>query len=426
MEGTSIMKVHRIIALAGLTASAHAGTPAEAPAVAPPEPEPWIKPTLDIRARYEYGDTGNLQSSRAFTTRERVGLMTREMYGFSALVEGEFTQAIIDDYAVNLNQPGVTPFNPGQTFIADPETNELNRAWIQWKGYDTTIKAGRQRIILDNANFVGNVGWRQNEQTYDGISLSNQSIDDLTLFYSYLNRANRIFGSDAVGPLRSFAGDIHLLNAKYDGIENTALTAYAYLMDFDETAANGGYISNNTYGGIASTKLGDWNFRAEAAYQTEADSTPAFVDDSNFLHFNIDYTGLESHTFGIGWAYLDQDFVQPLSTAHAFNGFADVFLGRQIGTAVNPGLNDVYLVHKWKTPFWGINFAQWFHYFGDNDTEFDFGWEYDAVLSKKFNENFTAIAKFAFYDSPGPTGKVVNTAPLFDTTRISVELNYSF
>ena len=38
--------------------------------------------------------------------------------------------------------------------------------------YTTTnnqLKYGRQRLILDNARFIGNVGWRQNEQTYDGV-----------------------------------------------------------------------------------------------------------------------------------------------------------------------------------------------------------------------------------------------------------------
>lgn len=420
------MKAYPLLALS-ITSLLPAGTPAEEPIVAP-EPEPWIKPTLDIRARYEYGseNTNTIDSSNAFTTRERVGLITREWYGFSAMVEGEFTQAINDGYAVNLNQPSVTPFNPGQTFIADPETNELNRAWIQWKGYDTTLKGGRQRIILDNAAFVGNVGWRQNEQTYDGASLTGTWIDDLTLFYNYSNRANRIFGSDAQGALRSFAGDVHLFNARYEGIKNTTLTGYAYLMDFDQTAANAGYISNNTYGGIISTKLDNWTFRAEAAYQTDADSSPVGVDDAGYMHFNLGYTAFGCHTLGIGWEYLDEDFVTPLATVHAFNGFADVFIGRRIGLGYNPGLNDVYLSHKWKTPFWGIQFAQFFHFFGDNDTEFDFGWEYDLVLSKKFNENFTAITKLAYYDSPGPTGKAINYAPAFDTTRFSVELNYKF
>ena len=423
------MKVYPFLALAVTATAAHAGSPEIAPVLDPaPESEPWVTPTLDIRARYEYGSVDNpfLESSTAFTVRERVGLKTAEWFGFSAFVEGEFLQAIDDNYAVNGNQPNVTPFNPGHTFIADPETNELNRAWIQWKGFDTTIKGGRQRIILDNSAFIGNVGWRQDEQTFDAIGISNQSIEDLTLYYAYMNRANRIFGSDAFGALRHFAGDIHLFNIRYDGISNTSLTGYAYLMDFDETAANRGYISNDTFGAIASTKLDAWSFRAEAAYQTDTDSSPAFVDDSTYLHLNADYSFAGCHSVGIGWEYLDEDFVTPLATVHAFNGFADVFIGNRIGLAYNPGLNDVYLSHKWKTPFWGINFAQFFHVFGDNDTAFDFGWEYDAVLSKKFNDNFTAIAKFAYYDAAGPTGKLVNYAPLFDTTRVSVELNYTF
>ncbi len=418
------MKHHHLIALA--TAAAHsalAGTPAPETAP-PPEDEPWIKPTLNIRARFEYGDIDapGIRSATAFTVRERVGLMTAEWYGLSAFVEGEFTQAVDDSYD---SGPGAStsPNDPTRVGIFDPESNELNRAWIQWKGFDTTVKGGRQRIKLDNDAFVGNVGWRQNEQTYDAAMISNTSIDGLTLFYAYANRANRIFGSDATGALRSFAGDIHLFNARYDGIENLSLTGYAYLMDFDETAANAGYISNNTFGGIASYKWGDFTLRAEAAYQTDADSTPIGVDDSYYAHLNGNYQW-NCHNFGIGWEYLDHDFVTPLATVHAFNGFADVFIGRRIGLVSNPGLNDLYFSHKWKTPFWGINFAQFFHFFGDNDTDFGYGWEYDAVLAKKFNENFTAIAKFAYFDQDGAfAGPIANPA---DTTRFSLELNYTF
>lgn len=418
-----------LLALAAVTPVTQAGTPPPSPEIASAEEAPWITPTLDIRARYEYGDVNapGIQSATAFTTRERVGLITKEWYGFTAFIEGEFTQSIDDSYdgAPGGLGNGVTPNNPTRTLIADPETNELNQAWLQWKGYDTTIKAGRQRIIFDNAAMIGNVGWRQNEQTYDGIYLSNQSIDGLTLTYAYANRANRIFGSDAIGPLRSFAGDIHLFNASYSGIENTKLTGYAYLLDFDETAANGGYISGNTFGLIAETKLADFNFRGEFAYQTDADSTPTRKDDSMYAHLNGSYT-ISGHTIGLGWEYLDADFVTPLATVHAYNGFADVFINQRLGLVNNPGLNDVYLSHSTKLPFWDLKFSQFFHVFGDNNTGFDYGWEYDAVLAKKFNDNFTAIAKYALYDAEGPrAGSIANPAP-FDTTRVTVELNYKF
>lgn len=425
------MKYTFLLALTAAS-SVHAGAPDSASPVTEPAAEAWIKPTLDIRARFEYGDydAPGTTSASAFTLRERVGLVTRDWYGLSVMVEGEFLQAIGDAY-----DSAPTPFatqttspNPAKptTQINDPETNELNQAYLQYKGFDTILKAGRQRIVLNNAAFVGNVGWRQNEQTYDALSITNQSIEDLTLFYAYANRANRIFGSDATGPLRSFAGDIHLFNAGYTGIGDLSLTGYAYLMDFDETAANAGYISNNTYGVIATQPIGPVTLYGELAYQTDSSSSPASKpDESYYAHLTAAYKA-GSHTFTLGYEYLDADFVTPLATVHAFNGFADAFIGNRLGLARNPGLADIYLTHATPLPFWGINFNQTLHLFGDNNSDFDYGWEYDAVLAKKFNENFLAIAKFAYYDAAGPTaGSMANIAP-FDTTRFSVELNYHF
>jgi hypothetical protein len=421
------MKHHLLpIAFASIVHS-HAGTPVEEPAVPPPAPEPWIKPILDIRARFEYGnvDAPLLDSATAFTTRERVGLVTTDWYGFSALVEGEFTQAIDDNYD---SGPGgsTSPDNPGDTQINDPENNELNQLYLQYKGFDTMVRAGRQRIILDNAAFVGNVGWRQNEQTFDGVSITNTSIEDLTLFYSYINRANRIFGSDAVGALRSFAGDVNLFNASYTGFGDAAFTAYAYLMDFDETAANAGYISNNTYGGIATAPFGPVTLYGEFAFQTDTSSSPAFKPDlAGYTHLKAS-TKQWNTDFTLGWEYLDADFVTPLATVHAYNGFGDTLIAPRIGLIRNPGISDIYISHT--TPiFWGMKFSQFFHILGDNNSDFDYGWEYDAVLAKKFNDNFLAIAKFAYFDSDGAATApgAVNPAP-FDTTRFSIELNYTF
>ena len=63
--------------------------------------------------------------------------------------------------------------------VADPTGTDVNQALILYRGIDSTlIRAGRQRINLDNQRFVGAVGWRQNDQTYDGISLSNTSLPE--------------------------------------------------------------------------------------------------------------------------------------------------------------------------------------------------------------------------------------------------------
>ena len=52
--------------------------------------------------------------------------------------------------------------------VPDPRGTELNRFQItntSLPGTRTTL--GRQRIVLDDSRFVGNVGFRQNEQTFD-------------------------------------------------------------------------------------------------------------------------------------------------------------------------------------------------------------------------------------------------------------------
>ncbi len=422
MNGKRILRLMLL-----LSGPLHAG-PAESPAPQDTTSDPWLRPTLDLRVRLEYGDIDSpaLRSSTAFTFRERIGLVTRDWNGFSALVEGEFTQAAIDHYDAG---PGaaVSPDDPTRTPILDPENNELNQAYLQYEGFDTTVRAGRQRIILDNAAFVGNVGWRQNEQTFDALSISNSSIEDLALFYAYANRANRIFGSDATGALRSFAGDIHLLHAACKRFGEATLTGYAYFMDFDETAANAGYISNNTYGLSATAPAGPVDLYGEVACQTDTGSSPAMKpDEAWYAHFNAVHKS-GGHTFTLGYEYLDADFVTPLATVHAFNGYADAFISNRIGLVRNPGIADLYLAHSTPLPFWEIQFTQVFHLLGDNNSDFDCGWEYDAVLVKAFNENFKAIAKFACYDSDGPSGNSLapNIAP-FDTTRISVELDYVF
>ena len=224
----------------------YAGTPEVVPA---PEPAKyWITPTIDIRTRYEFADLDGFDPSNAWTFRERLGLKTMSWNGFSAMIEGEFSQAAVDHY--NGGAPGATPFDPTKSLIADPETNELNQAFLQYDGFDTIARIGRQRIIYDNAAFIGNSGWRENEQTFDAISLSNKSIPGLTLNYAYIDQVNRVFGSDANAPLVpgftnvcDIGSSVHLFNASYTGFEGLTLGAYAYIMNFE----NVGAWDNNTF-----------------------------------------------------------------------------------------------------------------------------------------------------------------------------------
>ena len=372
----------------------------------PSKEEAWITPAIDIRARYEFGDVDGFDVSHVLTTRERLGLKTTTLNGFSAFVEGEFSQALIDDY--NGGAAGADPSVAGNTVIADPETNELNQAYLQYSGYETTIKFGRQRLIYNNAAFIGNVGWRQNEQTYDAVSLVNTSIDKLNLNYAFIDQVNRIFGSEAMGIAQNVDSEIHLFNASYAGIEGVTLGSYIYLMGFDQPHG----WDNNTFGISAKGVLGGVDLYAELALQEDAG--PLNNDDAMYFHLTAGKTfGSQSVTLGL--EHLDGGFQTPLATVHAFNGFADAFIGQRIAGTHN-GITDLYLSHTFPI-FYGMKWTNVAHAFGDDSMSTGLGWEIDSVWVKKFSDQFTAIAKLAHFQTEDS---------LPTTTRFSLELNYSF
>lgn len=402
-----------------LTASVFAGT----------EPDAWLTPSWQIRGRYEHAsvDAPGLRSADALTFRERIGLKAEGAFGLSAFVEGEFTQAAIDHFDASAGS-ATSPDHPDRTAINDPENAELNQLWVQWAGDENEAKAGRQRIILDNGAIIGNSGWRQNEQTYDAVVLQNRSIDDLTLFYSFVNRVNRIFGEQADGIQEHLSGNVHLLNARYEGLPETVITGYVYLMDFGDT---GSVYSNDTAGVSGKHTLSPadgWTviLSGEGAWQTDGGNGPIEYDAWYGHAAGSVKHGIHSVT--MGYEHLGSgngtSFRTPLATAHAFNGFADALVPARIAGTPG-GLGDLYLGYDVKMP-WKLDGQVALHWMGQDDLGFDYGKEVDFVLSRKFDHGLHAILKLAFFESDGPqAGGIANPAP-FDTTRCSIELNHAF
>ena len=117
----------------------------------------------DFRLRYEQNDTdNNVKTADALTLRSRLGFETAPVAGINFLIEGTNTSALVDDYA---------PETAGYNKIADPTDTALNRIQLAYNQDGISAIIGRQRIIFDNARMVGNVGWRQQEQTYDAVKL---------------------------------------------------------------------------------------------------------------------------------------------------------------------------------------------------------------------------------------------------------------
>ncbi|NJM55301.1 MAG: hypothetical protein HC841_04765, partial [Verrucomicrobiae bacterium] len=104
-------------------------------------------------------------------------------------------------------------------------------------------------------------------------------------------------------------------------------------------------------------------------------------------------------TLGAGYEYLGSDnnagVRMPLSTLHAFNGWADVFL-----TAPAPanGFQDLYFIAAVKLPY-EVPLRFIYHEFFSAKGGANYGSEFDIVASKKFGKYFTALVKYAHYDA---------------------------
>ncbi|HXV73238.1 MAG TPA: hypothetical protein VD713_00770 [Sphingomonadales bacterium] len=333
---------------------------------------------FDGRLRYEHVEQANFaEDANALTFRARFGFETAPFKGFKILAEGDFTRALgINDYNSTVN--GKTGF----PVIADPASARLNRASLSYVGLDKfTVAAGRQRIILDDARFVGNVGFRQNEQTFDSVTLKTNRLKDVTLTYAFVWRVNRISGSRS--PAGHANGGSHLLNVSYAGLPFGTLTAYAYLIGLDTLPAS----SSQTYGARlrgeqtagAGVKI---LYTAGFARQTDYKLNPA----SYALSF-IELEGGFSYKDWVAKAGLQKlsgngaaSFQTPLATLHAFQGFADQFL-----TTPAAGVRDVYAIAGYRREnvgtFGTVTAMVWFHDFSPVVAGPDLGEEVDFLIS---------------------------------------------
>lgn len=281
---------------------------------------------LDARLRYEaVSQDGLAKDAQALTLRTRLGYETAAVHGVKLLIEAENVTALDERYNSQVN--GKTSY----PIVADPETTQLNRLQLSWAGPLSAggsggATIGRQRLILDNARFVGNVGFRQTEQTFDALALVYRPSPRLTLTYAYLDKVHRILGDGhAQGSWRS---DSHIAQLAV----RTAIgqvSASAYLLDFANAPAQSSATYDIRLTGSRPVSP-DLSITYEAQYARQGDY------GNSPTNFTLDYlalaAGLKTRASAVtlGVERLDGDgrrgFQTPLATLHAFQGWADVFL----------------------------------------------------------------------------------------------------
>ena len=361
------------------------------------------KVSFSARVRYESVDQNNaLDDADALTLRTTLGYKTAQFKGFSGFVELEDVSDLgSDDYNSTTNGKGM------YSVIADPEGTEVNQAYIQYTYGANEIKLGRQEIFYRQTpfhRFVGNVLWRQNHQSYDGLRFTSKALPDTKFEYSYINKIQTIFGDDRDTALIK-DGDIdvegHLLSAQYSGFSIGMLSAYAHLVDYDDAEA----ISNKIIGvRLAGAQPVTEDFKV--IYTAELAKQDDYKDGTQEDH---DYYLAELGGKYKGWLAKVSHEVQEgdgttsfktrLGTNHAYQGWADQFLATPA-----EGLEDTYVTVVGKVL--GAKLVVAYHDFETDEGSIDAGEELNVLLAKKFGKHYSLGVKYADYDAGDLAGKV--------------------
>lgn len=368
------------------------------------------KATFQVRPRFEFVDDDGMAAAdpaKAFIVRTVLGYKLAPIAGITAYAEAEDIRALADDYHV----PAVQ-VNTKYATVVDPENTAINQAWLAGYGF----KVGKQKVVYNNARFIGDVAFRQDDQVFTAISYEKAKLLSwLDVQASYANKVAMISGQD---------GDIRLpiVNLKartplganvtlfWAGLEGKEAVGQPFLL------ANAGKDKSREYrllkvDGKKGKFLYDLSYGQQRHY---ADSVEAVVPNATYRDIQLGYD------FGpvllkVQREALEHGFQTPLATLHAFNGWADRFLVTPAG-----GLVDTNIKASGKVAGLGLVLAV--HRFKANDSSKQFGQEIDASVSKTFTPNWSAMIKVAQYDGSGEDASAYTK----DVVKAWAQVDYKF
>ncbi len=443
------------------------------------------------------------------TARVAAGWTTGRYYGFYFRGEVEAGRPLGDDNALNLDDdfripplaPGPNPIAgnriaAGHAVIPDNSFEEVNQLYIGWRSHaggcpnspdpcsgNTSAKLGRQEIIYDNHRWVGNILWRNNFQSYDAFRIDNTSIKNLSVSYSYLNKVKRTFGEKSIFNEWKM-DDTHLINASYTFQDIGKLTAYAYLLDFDDnprtpfeegTGAAPPFIGptnfdSDTIGArwIGKHAIGDsWDLLTEFEWAnqdpgSDADDTATVsFDDNDYYNIELGIRFGGTRVDGLGLMPIGEPTFQikvgqevlegqgdggnalqtPLATFHAFQGWADKFIapaggtatpvGGIVDTSVNLEILGLFgsVIGKNKINIVYHDYEADKTFTGPNGRISDYGKEWNLLWGKPDlfgKKGLLGAIKYADYSEDCGTGAASDPLLCVDTEKFWLMLQYTY
>ncbi len=408
------------------------------------------------RLRYEsVNDDAFASKAEALTLRSRVGYETAPYYDFTILTEFENVAIVggMDEY--QLPAPPV-PSALGDAVIADEKGSEFNRFVLRYRGINKlNLALGRQYLTYDNQRWIGNVGFRQDDQTFDAFSAEYKGIDDVIINYAYVS------GVHGIAPEFDSKASDNLFNISYNVFAWGKFVAYSYGLHSQNDSLRGPagnidvnpalrYISNETVGlrfdggyNLPTTVPLRAIYRAEYAQQEAEIMEPVAKKHSEQTTYKADYQlaelgltwGVGGGSFAltplIGYEVLGSDdgrygLQTPYATKHAFNGWADQFL-----VTPKEGLVDEYalLGFDWNT--YAVKTSLQYHeYTSDKENlkrndNLDFGKETSFQVLKTFGPQWTIGTKYSVYEQADDLKDTLASGKR-DTTKLWAWVEYNY
>ena len=305
------------------------------------------KTRFDFRMRYEDAAQGN-QGAQALTLRSRVSFESLPYEFFSAFIEFDDVRAIPNDD--NYNSGSNAQLD--DLLIEDPQGTEINQAWLAYDVANTLFKYGRQTLSLNNERFLGGDAWRQNEQSFSGLSVRNESLNYLRFEFTQLNHVL----TNADKTLSASQQDLNakLFNINYRGFWLNDLSLYAlWISDhpaqYQWESSTYGIRYAGDFGGNIFHELA-LAFELEYARQEDAGANPSNYQLAyELIDLSLSFQAL---SVTLGYEGLGADdaayFVTPLGSLHSFQGASGIFENKGLGN-ISGGIQDRYLGLTYRT-----------------------------------------------------------------------------
>jgi len=436
------------------------------------------KPMTSFRLRYEEVSqdglqpptsstpTKNLEDAEGLTLRSLIGWQSAPFHNFSFAGQIINVSKFKDDFNDSTNGTLVNavsnqPNKIGYAKIVDPDDTDINQVFVDWTGIkNTRVRLGRQQINLDNVRFVGDIGFRQVMQVFDGLTVLNKSIPDTEIYAGHIERVKQI-----TTELRG-DGALEIVNAKYRISPTESLVGYGYFSGFSDLGLGRAWFGNAAgAGGVAAGKNGNINQNVDQGNKVlgaRLDGVHKIDDNWKALYTaeyakQTDYNGgdsrIDAHYYKVGGgaAYgnftlrADQEllssnnstyaFQTPFGTNHLFQGWADKFLATPL-----EGIQDTFVTATYK--YEDFLFYADYHLIKSDDnfnkvgggTGDKFGKEWNAAVTYNVNKNIMAKIEYANFTEDDhyallpATGNTVtgNRGRIRDTDKLWLTAMYTF